>query len=191
LTGATGSTGPQGLSGLSGATGPIGPSGATGPQGPQGLTGANGPAGATGSQGLTGATGATGPQGNQGLTGSTGPAGAQGEQGEQGNSLISCFTCPSAYSNIFYPNLAVTYQYSEAINYCYNLEEGGFTNWRLPSFEEITFCIYELNLIPNNYLTSDGGFENQQSPYGGVRTSINMIFPSFYIQPDVFIVCVR
>jgi hypothetical protein len=196
--GPIGQTGPQGPQGLTGASGPSGAAGLQGPQGLTGLTGATGAQGPIGLTGPQGLTGATGPQGPIGLTGAAGPQGPQGltgetgAQGEQGNSLISCFNCPSGYSNIFYPNGGSTYQYLEAVNYCYDLDEGGFTNWRLPTFAEISYLTYELNLPPNNYLTSDGGItETPGSSIGGVRTSINRVYPSIFIQPDALIVCVR
>jgi hypothetical protein len=153
-----------------------------GPQGPQGEQGPAGP------QGPIGATGPAGPQGQTGANGAQGPLGLTGPQGEQGNSLSSCFNCPSEFSSIYYPNPYVTYL--EAINYCFNLEEGGFTNWRIPSFEDISYCIYELGLNPENYLTSEAGVFNINTGTGGVRTSINYFIESNNIY-DVLIICVR
>jgi Protein of unknown function (DUF1566)/Collagen triple helix repeat (20 copies) len=58
--GVTGPAGPAGPAGPIGATGPAGPTGATGPAGPTGATGPAGPTGATGPAGPSGAMGGSG-----------------------------------------------------------------------------------------------------------------------------------
>ena len=195
-TGATGAQGPIGLTGPQGPAGPQGQTGATGAQGPIGLTGptgangAQGPIGLIGPQGPAGQNGATGPQGPIGPQGEIGPqgpiglTGATGEQGIPGNSLISCFNCPSAYSEV-----TLIGNYSQSVEYCYNLNEGGYTNWRLPSFEEINYCIFELNLSPLiNYITTDYLFSNTAGATF-IRTSLNQA--SLYGQGNVYTICIR
>jgi hypothetical protein len=191
--GLTGATGAQGPIGLTGPQGPAGQNGATGPQGPIGLTGPSGLQGATGAQGQIGLTGLTGPQGPQGEIGPAGTAGPQGpigltgetgQQGIPGNSLISCFNCPIAYSEV-----TIMGNYSQSVEYCYNLNEGGYTNWRLPSFDEINYCMFELDLSPSiNYITTDFLYYNAQNGSNYIRTSLNQ--GTFYGQ-GVYTVCIR
>lgn len=211
LTGATGTIGPQGAQGLTGLTGSTGPAGETGAAGSNGKNSlvktSNESAGATCPTGgvkmeygidanssgtldlsevnntLTKyvCNGAVGAQGQQGIQGEVGP------QGMPGAATNNCFTCPTSYSS---ENIQHN-SYSEAMQYCYNLEEGGYTNWRLPSFEEISYCIYELNLSPQfSYLTN--AYEwiyytagNSTSYFSSsVRTSNNNVInvDSFYNQ---------
>jgi hypothetical protein len=217
-TGATGPQGSQGQIGLTGPQGPAGPTGAVGQTGPQGPEGTNGQntlvKTTTEAAGNNCATGGVkleyGLDANNsgildageinaaltkyvcnGALGAQGIQGPIGPQGEQGNSFGSCFSCPSAYSNIYFVGGGANYQYFEAVNYCYNLEEGGFLNWRLPTFEEISYCIYELGLNPGDYLTSDADFGNFNTILSGVRTSYNYYQNSGSIQNGVQIVCVR
>ena len=169
-TGATGLTGPQGLAG---AAGPQGPAGLTGPQGPQGSIG---PAGTNGTAVLNGITNPAvgtgvngdfyintatnelfgpkangswpagvslaGPQGIQGIQGATGPQGPQGIQGIQGLAS-NCYGCPTMISQ----ESVSTMNINAAINYCTNLVEGGYSDWRLPTLDEFEFLRDEIDLV--------------------------------------------
>ena len=87
--------------------------------------------------------GNTGAQGPQGLTGATGPQGIQGLQGINGISTGSgCYNCPTMISAISLSTLSL----SNAITYCNNLTESGFTNWRIPTLDEFEFIRDELNI---------------------------------------------
>lgn len=78
-----------------------------------GITGATGP---TGQQGVTGATGI------QGSTGVTGIQGATGADGASGTGTITMISSRSSSQMNF----------SSCSQYCYNLVESGYSDWRMP-----------------------------------------------------------
>jgi hypothetical protein len=224
VTGPSGATGPQGTNGLTGPAGATGPQGLTGSTGPTGAIGATGAAGSNGKNSLVkttnepaGATCITGgvkmeygvdanidgtldlSEVNNTLTkyicnGTEGAQGAQGEIGPQGLPGVTtnnCFTCPTSFSTgVYHAN------YIEAMNFCYSLDEGGYNNWRLPSFNEIQYCIFELDLDPQYpYLTSDWAIDSAQYMYGvpnRIRTSRNeSVSVGNYQNLYIVTVCIR
>jgi len=55
--------------------------------------------------------------------------------------------CPTMLSN----ESANTMNFGNAIRYCYTLNEGGFTDWHLPSLDELfKVCSTGGNIVPNN-----------------------------------------
>jgi len=55
--------------------------------------------------------------------------------------------CPTMLSN----ESANTMNFGNAIRYCYTLNEGGFTDWHLPSLDELfKVCSSGGNTVPNN-----------------------------------------
>jgi hypothetical protein len=220
--GAIGLTGPAGPQGPAGATGAQGPVGA---QGPQGLPGANGTNGSNGQNTLVKTTTETagvncttggvkleyGLDANNngvldvieinasltkfvcnGVTGPQGPIGMQGIQGQPGANVTNCFTCPVAFSN---PVNNIT-NYWTAVDYCQNLTEGGYNNWRIPTFAELQFCIYELDLpdAGARYITSDIEVYSQYNNNGGIslmRCGNNELIPLAAGSASQITICIR
>jgi hypothetical protein len=203
--GLTGATGPQGLTGTDGPQGLQGIQGAAGPQGLAGTNGSNGQntlvKTTTETAGVNCTTGGVkleyGLDTNNngvldvieinasltkyvcnGVTGPQGPIGIQGIQGQPGANVTNCFTCPVAFSA---PVNNIT-AYWAAVDYCQNLTEGGYNNWRIPTFAELQFCIYELDLpgAGGRYITSDIEVYSQYNNNGGIglmRCGNNELIP--------------
>lgn len=135
-----------------GPAGPQGPIGPEGPQGPQGPAGLQGPEGPTGPQGPAGATGPSGPQGLQGIQGPPGPQGPQGLPGAAltPNSLQLSNEAPTNMKMI------------PAIAYCRDLVEGGFDDWYLPTHEELSLFLGQVEDILH-YWTRTGTPEDATS----------------------------
>lgn len=100
----------------------------------QGVIGPEGPQGPQGLKGDAGVTGAIGPQGPQGLKGDTGPQGIQGPEGEPGE---PCSNIPTQISSKSSSQLVG----KDAITYCYTLNEDGYTDWVMPTQEELMFFV--------------------------------------------------
>ena len=153
-TGISGETGPQGATGSAGArgavgsrgpagtTGPVGPQGATGPTGLEGVEGTTGPTGASGTTGPTGPagrdgkpgpTGLAGRDGTAGRSGPAGPRGSSGPQGEAGPPGASAGSVPARISN---PKSNL--DWAKAAKHCRDLNEGGSSDWWLPTIEELS-----------------------------------------------------
>lgn len=85
-----------------------------------------------------------------------GPQGPQGPQGIQGPGA-SCYSCPTMVSQIYQQtgNFNSNWQAWDsgiigAREYCINLIEGGFDDWRVPELEEIEYLREVKNIvIPN------------------------------------------
>ena len=225
LTGATGPQGLTGAIGPQGALGSAGPQGLPGAIGPQGPAGANGTNGSNGQNTLVKTTTETvgvnctsggvkleyGFDANNngvldvieinasltkyvcnGLTGPQGPIGMQGIQGQPGANVTNCFTCPVAFSA---PVNNIT-AYSAAVDYCQNLTEGGYNNWRIPTFAELQFCIYELDLpgAGGRYITSDIEVYSQYNNNGGIslmRCGNNELIPLAAGSASQITICIR
>ena len=76
-----------------------------------------------------------------------GPQGPQGVQGPQGPigppSSMTCYSCPTAVSQRGPGN---SYSYQDASQYCSNLVEGGYNDWRIPTLAEFEYVRDVLNL---------------------------------------------
>jgi len=85
---------------------------------------------------LTGEQGPPGPQGTAGPQGPLGPQGLQGERGLPGDAATpgSGIVAVSAEA----PG-AMTF--TEGVNYCIDLLEGGYGDWRIPTFDELQFAL--------------------------------------------------
>ena len=169
--GPVGLTGPQGATGTAGTNGTNGAVGATGPQGPIGLTGpqgATGVAGPQGIQGLTGATGATGPSGAGGsfYLGQDTLGGIvyyiyKDATGAQHGLIVNKTestavwqasvtvtnanrTEDGAYNTSLMTN-------SAAATYVNGLTNGGFSDWYLPSIDELS-SLWHSRLTTNKAL---------------------------------------
>jgi hypothetical protein len=86
--------------------------------------------GQSGKDGEAGPQGPSGPQGEMGPTGATGPIGPTGEKGDRGYDANYVPTHLSAKSST-----AGTLAYCS--KYCRDLVEGGFSDWHIPTLEEI------------------------------------------------------
>jgi hypothetical protein len=188
--------GPQGLTGMTGATGPQGPAGATGVQGPAGPTGPTGPQGVAGADGKTVLNGtsnpivATGSNGDFYINTTTNtlfgpkvngvwPAGVSlvGPQGPQG--IASSSSQQISITSYVFPN-STEYYWGMALVFSANYSSGGFSDWRVPSQDEMIALItkYGLSIFPSgsiNYWTSS-------SFTGGLNYPTNNSAP---IQPVV------
>jgi len=188
--------GPQGPQGPIGLTGLVGATGATGPQGPIGLTG---PTGATGAQGVAGVNGKTvlngiaNPSNTTGVDGDfyintttntlfgpkaagawpsgvslVGPQGPQGPQGVSGSGSQQV-----NISSYIFPN-STDYYWGMALVFSASYSSGGYSDWRLPSQEEMIALIakYGLSIFPTgeiNYWTRSsftGGLNYPTNFYG-------------------------
>ena len=158
VTGNDGSTGIQGQTGLTGATG-IGVTGTTGNTGTQGVTGETGVVGATGQTGVQGDTGVTGNDGSTGVQGQTGLTGADGATGSNGPyGGISVYSSRSA-SPMTWPNCA---------QYCYNLVESGYTDWRVPTIGELEQSWNINPLIVSTWHIADPPGESDCGTFPGI-----------------------
>jgi hypothetical protein len=208
-TGATGPAGPTGPAGATGATGPAGPTGVTGPAGPAGATGLTGPAGPAGP------TGATGPAGGSGYAHYIGEAFGGGvifhlwkdTFGTEHGLIIdlSDLSTSQPWSNItgtiigvsaenYWDGLsnsnavvAQTGHTSSAALLCLNCTNGGYSDWYLPSIQELNMLwknyydvsktIYQIpgahQMLPNNYWSSTETFTNNAYYYGFILGGAN------------------
>jgi len=185
-----------------GPQGPKGPKGDTGAKGPKGDTGAEGPKGDRGPAGPKGDTGAKGPKGDRGPQGPKGsfdntkdvnlnhhkitnlaPATANTDAVtlEQVNGMVSAagavVASPGAVSMV--SKLKTGVSWGQAGKYCSNLSEGGFDDWRMPTFDEITYATTRLKdtagatVNDNNYLWTRDRYEANNNywyvfvPYDG------------------------
>jgi hypothetical protein len=161
--GPIGPVGPQGAIGLTGLTGPAGPIGLTGPQGIQGVTGPAGPQGPIGPQGPAG----TNSNNNIGRAYQGGYIAAEWVEGPSltkkvlivsnpQNAVFRKWTVQTQINNTV-PAPGATNRYDGAPNttaivaqaagcigcdpfaaeYANNLTTGGYTDWYLPSIEEL------------------------------------------------------
>jgi len=143
-----------------GLTGPTGPAGA---DGLDGQAGAPGPTGPTGADGNTGAIGPTGPTGSDALNDNLGNHIATTSLNMSNNKITDLATCTQNFdaANKEYVDNAIgsvsaggggstvpsmisdesvtAYTYSQAVQYCDNLVEGGYNDWRLPDAYEIQY----------------------------------------------------
>ena len=168
-TGLTGPTGPAGPAGATGATGATGPAGATGATG---LTGPAGPAGPAGATGATGATGPAGPSGSGGFVHFIGEHYGGGvvfdvwkdTAGVEHGLVVDItdLSAAQAWSNVTATLIGASAQSvwdglsnsnaviaqaghtSSAASLCFGSTNGGYSDWYLPS-------IQELNKIWANY----------------------------------------
>ena len=121
------------LSGIQGPAGPVGPSGASGTAGQSAYD-------------LWLGQGNTGTE-QEFLNTLVGPQGIQGLSGESETNGGTCFSCPTMISNVSNTTMTLV----DATNFCSNLIEGGFNNWRLPSLNDYEYIRDHLNLpVPND-----------------------------------------
>lgn len=87
-----------------------------------------------------------------------GPQGPQGVQGPQGPGA-SCYSCPTMVSQIYQQTGTAWYDQGiiGAKQYCINLVEGGFDDWRLPELAEIDY-LREVKNIPIPVYLPGGNF---------------------------------
>ena len=167
--GPTGATGPSGATGPIGPTGPSGAIGPIGPTGPAGATGATGPTGLTGPAGPTGPAGAMGGSGYTHYIGEPFGGGVifhlwKDTFGIEHGLIVdlSDLSTSQSWSNItgtiigtsaenYWDGLsnsnavvAQTGHTSSAALLCLNSTNGGYSDWYLPS-------IQELNMLWKNY----------------------------------------
>ena len=173
--GPTGVGGSSGTSGSAGGPGPTGAPGGTGPQGPTGPQGAKGPTGATGAQGVQGVQGVQGIPGtgstNIGKLLGGGIVVAEWDEAGVHKGLIASLTNLSFGIQWTVPaqqtNLAGANQYTyglintdtiilqtgtpAAITYAAGLARlhngGGYTDWYLPSIQELNMCYNSTTVI--------------------------------------------
>jgi len=160
ITGATGNngsdgaTGATGITGITGSTGATGATGVTGNNGSDGVTGVTGSTGNNGSNGVTGATGATGMTGIgiihgfivAGIDASTGASWATGCTGETGLVGASGTSVGSGQANTD-AILAGCTTVGIAAEICNSLVLDGYTNWYLPSKEELNEIYLQKDII--------------------------------------------
>ena len=176
VDGIDGATGPQGPAGNDGATGATG---AAGTNGTNGVDGAAGATGAAGNDGATGAAGTNGTNGNDGVDGGVGPfhlgkdtlggivyyiyIGSDGNQhglivntGESTEVWQATGTLTNAsrsWDGAFNTALMTS---SAAATYVNGLTDGGFSDWYLPSIDELGLLYY--NRFSANKALSTGSF---------------------------------
>jgi hypothetical protein len=171
--GATGPQGPAGNDGAPGPQGPqgaTGPQGLTGAQGPQGATGPQGTAGINGAQGPQGPAGPTTPGTFTHYIGEQFGGGVifnlwKDAQGNEHGSIVDIVDLASSqlWSNISALEIGSSAQsdwdgsnnsnaivlqnghIASAASLCFNSTNGGFSDWYLPSLQE-------LNTLWNNYV---------------------------------------
>jgi hypothetical protein len=176
VDGAAGATGPQGPAGNDGATGATG---AAGTNGTNGVDGAAGATGAAGNDGATGAAGTNGTNGNDGVDGGVGPfhLGKDtlggivyyiyiGSDGNQHGLIVNknestavwqatgtLTNASRSWDGAFNTALMTS---SAAATYVNGLTDGGFSDWYLPSIDELGLLYY--NRFSANKALSTGSF---------------------------------
>ena len=70
---------------------------------------------------------------------------------ENCNGLHSTFPCKDTDSGLTWSTIGDLASWSQAVSYCDKLDEGGFTDWRLPNIDELR------TTIKNCYKTETGG----------------------------------
>ena len=207
--GATGAQGPAGNDGSNGATGPQGPIGndgsigATGPQGPIGNDGSIGATGLQGPIGNDGAVGATGPTGPTGATGGAGPfhlgkdtlggivysiyVGSDGNQHGLIVNKTESTAVWQATGTLTNANRSWDGAYNTALmtssaaaTYVNGLTDGGFSDWYLPSIDELS-TLWHSRLTTNKALNAIGGATLLSTAYYWSSTEYNSTYAfAFY-----------
>ena len=102
-----------------------------------------------------------------------------------------CYRCPSMISGISSNAMSI----NQAVNYCSSLNEGGYTNWRLPTLAEFEFLRDELNIeVPSeNCWTKDYEIQGSQQfiSYYKIGTYRGAVGYDFNVITNWKTVCIR
>jgi hypothetical protein len=102
-----------------------------------------------------------------------------------------CYSCPTMLSSLSLTTMSI----NQAVEYCSNLTESGYYNWRLPTLSEFEFLRDELNIaVPSeNCWTKDFEIDGSQQfiAYYKIGTTRGAIGYDFNVITNWKTVCIR